>query len=180
MMKHIQQLIVVEGKNDTARLKQFFDCDTIETGGSRVDKATLDRIEAAAATRGVIVFTDPDSPGEFIRRRIGERHIPGISHVFIEKKKARTDKKVGVEHASQKDLEEALSHAVIFDERRESLSHADYLDFGLVGDAPKRHYVCQAFRIGPCNGKTCFKRLNQMGITKEQIEEVLHGYTNRD
>lgn len=62
MMKHIQQLIVVEGKNDTARLKQFFDCDTIETGGSRVDKSTLDRIEAAAATRGVIVFTDPDSP----------------------------------------------------------------------------------------------------------------------
>lgn len=179
-MKHIQQLIVVEGKNDTARLKQFFDCDTIETGGNRVDKSTLERIEAAATTRGVIVFTDPDSPGEYIRRRISQKHIPGISHVFIDKKKARTTKKVGVEHASQKDLEEALSHVVVFDERRESLSHEDYLNFGLVGDANRRHFVCSAFHIGPCNGKTCFKRMNQMGITREQIEEVLHGYTNRD
>lgn len=179
-MKHIQQLIVVEGKNDTARLKQFFDCDTIETGGSRVDKTTLERIEAAAAARGVIVFTDPDSPGEFIRRRISEKHIPGISHVFIEKKKARTAKKVGVEHASKEDLEEALSHAVFFDERKESLSHDDYLDLGLVGNSAKRQFVCSAFHIGPCNGKTCFKRLNQMGITRPQIEEVLHGYTNCD
>ena len=66
---HIQEMIVVEGQNDTNTLRRFFDCDTIETGGNRVDKATLERIEAAAATRGVIIFTDPDSPGESIRRR---------------------------------------------------------------------------------------------------------------
>lgn len=88
----IKEMIVVEGKNDTSKLKTFFDCDTIETGGDHVSKEVLDRIEAAANRRGIIVFTDPDTAGEHIRRLIKER-IPEAKHAFIAKSKAKTDKK---------------------------------------------------------------------------------------
>lgn len=170
---HIHEILVVEGHNDTLRLKRFFDCETIETGGSHVTGEVLERIAAAQKSRGVIVFTDPDSSGEHIRSIISRR-IPGVKHAFIERAKAKTDKKVGVEHADQKDLEESLRHVVSFEDHPEnSLSWEDFIDLGLVGDAPRREKVCQAFHIGKCNAKTCYKRLCMLGIETKEIRKVL-------
>ena len=39
--------------------------------------------------RGVIVLTDPDFPGEKIRKIITE-HVPDCKHAFIDKKSALT------------------------------------------------------------------------------------------
>lgn len=169
---HIHEVIVVEGRSDTRRLKTFFDCDTIETCGSHVTGQILDRIAAVQKSRGVIVFTDPDRSGEHIRSIIS-RKIPGVKHAYIDRDKAKTDKKVGVEHAEYEDLAESLSHLISYDERLSTLSWNDFLDLGLTGDAAFRKQVCDRFRIGPCNAKTCFKRLNAMGVTRTQIEEVL-------
>ncbi len=55
----IEEIIVVEGKDDTPIARRF-DVDTIETIGSAIDDTILDQIEHAQETRGVIVFTDPD------------------------------------------------------------------------------------------------------------------------
>ncbi len=169
---HIHEMIVVEGHNDTRRLQLYFDCDTIETGGDHVSAETLERIAAAQKDRGVIVFTDPDRAGEHIRSVIS-RKIPGVKHAYIDKSVAHTDKKVGVEHAGKEDLENSLKHAISYDERRESLSWSEFLDLGLTGDASRRKKVCDLFHIGKCNAKTCFKRLNQAGITARDIEEGL-------
>lgn len=100
MKQHIKEIVVVEGKNDTNTLQSFFDCDTIETGGDQVNEKTIEPVRQAQKTRGVIIFTDPDTPGEHIRRLIGSS-VPGCKHAFINKEKAKTPKKVGVEHASQ-------------------------------------------------------------------------------
>lgn len=172
MKQKIKEIIVVEGKNDTNVLQSYFDCDTIETGGDQVNETTLLRIEEAQKTRGVIVFTDPDTPGEHIRRLVKAR-VPQAKHAFIQKEKARTTKKVGVEHANQEDLWQSLCHCVTFIEGNESITWQEYIDLGLVGDRSYRFLVCEKFHIGPCNAKTCFKRLNQMGITQNQIQEIL-------
>ena len=37
-MKKIKEIIVVEGKSDTALLKELFEVDTIETHGLALDK----------------------------------------------------------------------------------------------------------------------------------------------
>lgn len=183
MKPKIKELIVVEGKNDTHTLKRYFDCDTIETHGDRVNAQTLDFIKQAQKTRGVIVFTDPDSPGEHIRRVIMEK-IPGCKHAWIEKKKARTPKKVGVEHALKDDLWDSLSSSVTFMQESTTLSWQDYIDLGLIGNSKLREAVCVAFHIGKCNAKTCYKRLNQMQITQtdvlEKIQEVQDGSTYRN
>lgn len=176
-MKHrIQELIVVEGKNDTNVLQTYFDCDTFETGGDQVTEKTLETIRQLRKNREIIIFTDPDTPGEHIRRLVSNA-VPGCKHAFIDKTKARTTKKVGVEHASKEDLWESLCHLVTFDEQKTSLAWQDFIDFGLTGrtdSALYRKKVCDAFYISPCSAKTCFKRLNQMGVTKEQVEEVLY------
>ncbi len=167
---HIHEMIVVEGHNDTLRLRLYFDCDTIETGGDHVSAETLERIAADQKERGVIVFTDPDRAGEHIRSVIS-RKIPGVRHAYIDKSKAHTTKKVGVEHAAREDLEDSLRHAITYDERRESLAWAEFLDLGLIGDSARRKQVCDRFHIGKCNAKTCFKRLNQAGVTAAMIQE---------
>lgn len=77
----IEEIIVVEGKDDTKRLKEVFDVDTIETRGSAINETILEQIEHAQETRGVIVFTDPDFSGEKIRKTIMEA-IPDAQHAF--------------------------------------------------------------------------------------------------
>lgn len=171
-MKRIKEIIVVEGKNDTNVMQSYFDCDTIETGGDQVNAATIERIKKAKDKRGVIVFTDPDTPGEHIRRLINAA-VPGCKNAFIKKEKAKTTKKVGVEHASKEDLWDSLKHCVTFEEGKQSLDWNDFIDLGLVGNSQRRYAVCEGFYIGPCNAKTCFKRLNQMSVSKQEILEVL-------
>ena len=63
----IHQVLVVEGKDDTQRLRQYYQVDTIETNGSALSPETLEAIRQAQALRGVIVFTDPDISGQLIR-----------------------------------------------------------------------------------------------------------------
>lgn len=83
----IEEIIVVEGKDDTKRLKEVFDVDTIETRGSAINESILEQIEHAQETRGVIVFTDPDFSGEKIRKTIMEA-IPDAQHAFLSRRMA--------------------------------------------------------------------------------------------
>ena len=92
MKQHIKEIIVVEGKNDTNTLQSFFDCDTIETGGDQVNEKTIERVRQAQKTRGVIIFTDPDTPGEHIRRLIGSS-VPGCNMRLLIKKRRKHLKK---------------------------------------------------------------------------------------
>ena len=50
-MKKIKEIIVVEGKSDTALLKELFEVDTIETHGLALDKKTLELIKEANKTK---------------------------------------------------------------------------------------------------------------------------------
>ena len=169
--KIIKEVIVVEGKNDTHHLKNFFDVDTIETSGLGLKKETIELIKNVNLLRGVILLLDPDTPGEKIRKRINEE-IPNLKNAFLFKKEARTIKKVGVEHASKEVLEKALKNVVTYKNDAKSISYEEFCELGLVGEkdsASKRDKVSNKFRLGKCNAKTLFKRLNMLGITKEQI-----------
>ena len=173
---YLQEVIVVEGKNDTRRLQMFFDVDTIETDGYRLRPEVLALIREVNERRGVIVFTDPDTPGENLRRRINEA-VPGAKNAFLLKKDARTKHKVGVEHASKEVLEEALSRFLTYTEKKEeTLSLADFQDLGLCGRADsgaRRQKVAAAFPVGEVNAKTMRQRLNILGVKKEDIERIL-------
>jgi ribonuclease M5 len=59
----IQEVIVVEGKSDIARLRQSVDADVIATEGFCLRKDVLKEIALAYKQRGIIILTDPDSAG---------------------------------------------------------------------------------------------------------------------
>lgn len=171
----IKEVIVVEGTNDTKRLKSFFDVETIETHGLGLKKETIELIKKINESRGVILFLDPDTPGEKIRNRLNNE-IPNLKNAFVLKQDARTKKKVGIEHTDKKTLEEALNNLVTYTESKETLSYEDYIDLGLNGftdSSNKREVLAKEFHTGKCNSKTMFKRLNMLGITRKQIEKIL-------
>ena len=66
----IREILVVEGRDDTAAIKKSVDAITIETHGYGITNKTWKLIEEAYNGPGIIVFTDPDHAGEQIRRRI--------------------------------------------------------------------------------------------------------------
>ena len=76
MKEKIYQVIVVEGRDDTANLKRYFDVETYETRGSAINEQDLERIRRLHQRHGVIVFTDPDFNGERIRRMIMTANTP--------------------------------------------------------------------------------------------------------
>ena len=171
----IKEVIVVEGKNDTRRLQSFFDVETIETHGMSLNRETIELIRQINAQRGVILFLDPDAPGEKIRKKLNEE-IPGLKNAFVMKEDARTRKKVGIEHASGEVLEEALNHLLTYADVKQSISESEFYALGLSGredSASLRQLVSEAYHLGKCNGKTLLKRLNLAGIKAEDIRRFM-------
>lgn len=172
----IKEIIVVEGKHDSAVLKQYFDCDTIETNGSAISDEIIEQIKQAQAKRGVIIFTDPDYPGEKIRNEINQK-VDGCLNAYIEKKKAKTTKKVGIEHANKQDLDHALSHLFTYQKDfQETLSKNEFRLLGLEGkmdSSKKRAVVAKSLSLGKPNAKSLFKRINMMQLTYEDILKLL-------
>lgn len=172
----IKEVIVVEGKNDDLRLKQFFDCDTVITHGLGLDEKTVEMIRELNAKRGVILFLDPDHPGEMIRKRLNDS-ISGLKNAFVLKKNARTTKKVGIEHASFEVLKEALENLVTYEVSECTLAIEDMYDLGLLGTddaADRREYISEKYHIGKCNAKTMLKRLNMLKLKRDELVGVLN------
>ncbi len=171
----IKEAIVVEGKNDTMNIRRFLDVVTIETQGTHLSKKTIEMIKKAQSSCGVIIFTDPDFPGTQIRTKINEA-IPGCKNAFLPNKLARGKGKVGIEHAKEKDILEALEHCVTYDNLELSLSWQDFVSLGLSGNENSsviRKKVLNHFHLGEANAKTCYKRLNMLQLKKEEIEQFL-------
>ena len=173
----IQETIVVEGTHDSENLKKYFSCETIVTGGLGMRYGVMEEIKAAKQRTGVIIFTDPDGPGAKIRRWIDEA-VPGCKHAFVLKENARTKRKVGIEHASYEVLKEALDHTVTWldNDAEEIISPADMYMLGLSGgkdSEAKRNVLAGKLHIGFSNASTMRKRLNRIGISREEIEALL-------
>ncbi|GGH88337.1 ribonuclease M5 [Pullulanibacillus pueri] len=174
----IKEIIVVEGKSDTLAINRALTADTIETNGSAINKQTLNAIRHAQAVRGVIVFTDPDVPGEQIRRKITD-YVPDCKHAFIKKKEAFGGKNhsLGIEHAAPEVIIEALKKVyTVSTEQPERIPRKLLTRKGLVGGSrskARRQALCERLNIGYTNGKQLYKRLRMFQITQERFEEAL-------
>ena len=170
-------ILVVEGAMDQAFLSDFLDCEFVQTNGSEVSRETIEYLKEASKTREIVILTDPDSPGEWIRARIAEA-VPSCKHAFVRKSHAIKGKKVGVAESSKEEVLLALSHIVPGNSKGGSLSMADLLELGLMGgvnSSALRERLEEQFHLGHGNAKTFLRRANALGITKPQLEEAIHG-----
>ena len=184
---NIEEIIVVEGKDDTTAIKRAVQADTIETNGSAISSETIRRIKLAQEVRGVIVFTDPDYPGRRIRAII-EEQIPGIKHAFLSKEKAiaKNGKSLGIEHASDEDIRACLKN--VYTPKKEQVKWeevmlSDLIEARLIGhpDAKKRRdRLGNLLLIGYTNGKQLQKRLYMFQIERKQFQIAVEQLDQED
>ncbi|MEI7027688.1 ribonuclease M5 [Paenibacillus sp. y28] len=175
----IKEIIVVEGRDDTAAIQRAVRAETIETGGSAINEDILRQIELAQARRGVIVFTDPDHPGERIRKIISAR-VPGCKHAFLTQEEARRKGDLGVENASPEAIRKALSRVRTElpegEETYDDVTMADLIAAGLITHphaSERRLELGKRLGIGYANGKQLYKRCRAFRITREEFEAAL-------
>lgn len=176
----LKEVIVVEGKDDTVAIKNAVDADTIETNGSAINGSIIEQIKLAKERRGIIILTDPDYPGERIRKIISEQ-VPGCKHAFLPKKDAiskRTGQSLGVENASPEAIRVALKDAQQeLEVWKVEVSYEDLLALGLIA-GPKakrrRERLGELLKIGYTNGKQLYKRLVVFKISKQEFVTAIN------
>lgn len=172
----IKEIIVVEGRDDTSSVKRAVDAEVIETHGLGITKETIERIKLASVRRGVIIFTDPDYPGEKIRNIIS-KEVKNCKHAFLSKDKAIKDGDIGIENAKPTDIIDALKKARVESTvKRNEFSKSDLFKYGLVGMKDsniKRDLLGKILGIGHCNSKQFLKRLNNYEVSRDEFEEAI-------
>ena len=178
-MKKIDEVIIVEGRDDTAAIRRSVDALTIETHGYGIRPSTWEVIDKAYKSKGIIIFTDPDTAGEQIRKRLAERY-PKAKHAFMGRGLAEKGGDIGIENASPESildsLEKARASAFAAGEREGEFTPADMFRWGLSGSpgaAERRSVLAERLGVGMAGSKTFLRRLNYFGITREEIENAL-------
>ena len=171
-------IIVVEGVHDVARLKAIYpDCNCVITNGREIDKSTIDYIKELSKTHEIIIFTDPDSPGERIRSIINDA-VPNAKQAFLRKRDciSNNKKKVGIEHASKDVIIEALDNVYSPTSNEDVITMNELFELGLNGysnSAILRDKISDYLNIGKPNCKTFLRRLNLLQINKEELKEII-------
>lgn len=171
----IREVIVVEGRDDQAAVRQALEAETIATHGYGISAATFQLIENAYRKNGIIIFTDPDFAGEQIRKRLAAR-FPEAKHAYLPRGEAEKDGDIGIENAKPEDIRRALSKCRCTQaDREDPFTEADLFGYGLSGgpDAARlRDEIGALLGIGYGSAKTFLGRLNHYGITREELDEA--------
>ncbi len=180
MKQRIKQVIVVEGRDDEANIKRFVDAEIIITHGFAISAETYRRIQYAAQTVGIIIFTDPDFAGERIRKDITKRIKGSIKQAYIARDEAQKGDDIGVENANGKAILAALKNAKAEVESTAPIYTAqDMVTLGLAGQANSkalRIAVGKAFHIGYANAKQLPKRLDKYQVDKNALAKFIDEY----
>ncbi len=178
------EVIVVEGYHDLDKIKKIYkDIDVIVTNGSEI-KESLPIIIELSKTRDIILFLDPDYPGERIRKIISSK-IKNCKHAFIPRDKAfsHNRKKIGVEHASLVEIKKALDNVLSEANHINEITNSDLINLGYVGNKNSsllRDTLSSRLNIGHTNAKTLLKRLNLFGIKKENLYALTEEIKNEN
>lgn len=178
--KMYNQIVVCEGTHDMIKIQSVYkDLKCIITNGSEISDDTLKLIKEYSKKYEIILFLDPDYPGERIRSKVLEV-VPNARNAYIEKKVciSQNHKKVGVEHASMEDIKRILDPILNTRAKRDNpdITINDIYELGIVGNKGLREYISGKYNIGNPNNKTLIKRLNSLDITLSELKKVVGEY----
>ena len=147
-MIRLRHAVIVEGKYDKITLENVIDATIITTDGFGIfkNKEKCELIKTLARRYGIIVLTDSDSAGAFIRSHLKQIcPADSITNVYVpqllgkEKRKTHASKQglLGVEGMKRSVLEEAFRRSGVLVEQspedRRRVTKGDFFDLGLSG-----------------------------------------------
>ena len=176
--------VLVEGKYDKIRLNTVFDCDVIVLNGFSFfrDEGKKEIIRKIAEKSDLLVLTDSDKAGAFIRSRL-KNVVPRekLTDIYVrpvrgrEKRKAKPSAEgiLGVEGTDRDELIRVFSPYTgekSPDEKVEKITKADLYRLGLSGrpsSAVKRDAVCGRLGLPPMSSQSFLDAVNLLSNVEE-------------
>lgn len=151
-MLKLQEVLLVEGKYDAARLHNLVEGTILTTDGFRVmkDRALQKMLKDLGRARGMVILTDSDAAGfkirHFVTGLVGAEHVLQAYVPAIAGKEARKDVPgkeglLGVEGIPDELILQALQDALQSrprekaTEAKTNITYVDLYDWGLSGTA---------------------------------------------
>lgn len=151
-MLKLQEVLLVEGKYDAARLHNLVEGTILTTDGFRVmkDRALQKMLKDLGRARGLVILTDSDAAGfkirHFVTGLVGAEHVLQAYVPAIAGKEARKDVPgkeglLGVEGIPDELILQALQDALQSrprekaTEAKTNITYVDLYDWGLSGTA---------------------------------------------
>lgn len=180
----INEIIVVEGRDDITAIKRVVDAHIIALNGfSALSKKTINKMIELSKTNDLILFTDPDFAGKKIRDTL-KRYIPNIKHAFVSRKDATKNDNIGVENANDKVILEALKNVITANQDIENrFDISDLIDNGFISGSnakERRIMLGDILKIGYYNAKQLLKALNSFNISREQFNAAVKKINKND
>lgn len=186
-MIKLKSAIVVEGKYDKIRLSNIVSAPIFTTDGFRLfkNKEKIALLRAVAQKHGLILLTDSDSAGNFIRSRlktyIGEEHIINVYLPQIKGKEKRKSAPsaegfLGVEGTGDEIIEAALSRFISEDKAPvKEITRSDFYFWGLMGDGSveKRKKICKNLGLPQNLSTTALLDAVNLLYSCEELENII-------
>ncbi len=161
-------IVVVEGINDKKALENVYpNINVFITNGLGFTNTDLDELDNIRKKNNlkVLILTDPDVPGEIIRKRISKR-IENVYHKYIynndfDKKKK---KQIGVEALSEKEIKKIFTNLKKNEYNNIEYKIRDIINAGIYFDKQKRRLFCKENGIAFGNNKKVLKQINSYNI----------------
>ncbi len=173
--------VIVEGKYDKIRLSNIVDAPIFTTDGFRIfkDKEKIALLRAVAQKNGIIILSDSDSAGQFIRNRlknllagadIKNIYLPPLAGKERRKKHASSEGILGVEGTADEIIIKALSDYISEKPQKQTkkIQKSDFLEWGLSGDGSKALREALKQKLG------LPKAVSTNGLL--EIANLLYGY----
>ncbi len=176
MNKKINGLLVVEGKDDEARIKSFFNCDVYITNGFDINETDLNYLKAVSKKKPILIMCDPDEAGEKIRKVL-ETNLENTQSVFVDINECNRNSKHGVAECSEKELRRCLEpYYVDFVDNNDKITTQDLFELGLTGSDnsnAKKQIIFDKYSIKNCNAKKLVNLLNILEIKLQDLRKDL-------
>lgn len=188
----IKEAVIVEGKYDRMKLREFISGPIFDTGGFRVfkDKEKQILLRRIAEQRGILIMTDADSAGFVIRNflrgilppdQVKHAYIPEVIGVEHRKDAPSKEGLLGVEGIERDALIRSIrsSGAQIIGESREDrdeITKLDFYEYGLTGAdnaAQRRSMVLQSLQLPRYLSVNAMIAAVNCLFTKEEFEDLL-------
>ena len=166
----IDDIIIVEGKDDVSNLSQVIDATIIPIHGSvGLSDKKLRQIEVLSENNNIIILTDPDFTGKKIREKINERVNKNIVNIHVSRNKANKDGNIGVENVDKNVIYniflEYLNNKDKKNNRTYTYTVSDIIENKLMGSKDsklRRQMLGDMLKIGYYNSKSLMSVLNGM------------------
>ena len=192
-MIHLKEAVIVEGKYDKIKLKNFIDAEIITTDGFGIfkNKEKINMLRRIAEKRGIIILTDSDSAGFLIRGHLTSVIDPKfIKNVFVpeikgkerRKEKASAQGLLGVEGLSEEIIIESLKKAGVGTDKKTQetpkITSIDLFNLGLSGgdnSREQREKLLKSLDLPfGMSTKQMLTALNSL-YSLEELEKILEG-----